>query len=105
MAKDVKTKNLSIFADVMTALAADAVAEIDGISLLSSRRSTRGSVSVYFLPNDRVTLDLFVTVEQGYIVPAIVAIVQEKVKSEIEGATKFRVHSINVQVVSVNIQQ
>ena len=34
-----------------------------------------------------------------------IATLQEKVKNQIEGATKFKVQSINVQVVNVNVVQ
>lgn len=105
MAKDAKLKNIAVFSDVITALATDAVAEVDGINLLNSKRSSRSSVSVYFLPNEKVAVDLFVSIDQGYNVPTAVANLQEMVKAEIEGATKFRVQSVNVQIVSVNIQQ
>lgn len=48
-----------------------------------------------------MTVDLFVNTLYGYRVPVVVAAVQEKVKAEIENATRFRVHSVNVQVMSV----
>ncbi|HAT84218.1 MAG TPA: Asp23/Gls24 family envelope stress response protein, partial [Clostridiales bacterium] len=38
-------------------------------------------------------------------VPTQVAVLQEKVKKQIEGATKFKVQSVNVQVVTVNVAQ
>ena len=84
----------------------DAAAEVDGVEVLRSKdRSKRairgGGVSVYFLPNDKVAVDVYVNVNFPCRVPEAVAAVQQRVKEEIEGATRFRVHSVNVQVVSV----
>lgn len=106
MQKELNEKNLSVFSDVIMSLASDAASEVEGVEVLRSRdhskRSIRGGgVSVYFLPNEKVTVDLFVNILYGYRVPVVVAEVQQKVKAEIEGATRFRVHSVNVQVMSV----
>lgn len=104
MAKERSKDNMSVFSDVITSLAADAASEIEGVELLRSkgkRLSGQSGVFVYFLPNDKVTIDLFVNVCFGSVIPSTVAHVQEKVKSEVEGATKYRVLSVNVQVVDV----
>ena len=106
MPKEMNAKNLSVFSDVIMSLASDAASEVEGVEVLRSRdhskRSIRGGgVSVYFLPNEKVTVDVFVNIVYGHRVPVVVAEVQQKVKAEIENATKFRVHNVNVQVVSV----
>ena len=115
MPKEINEKNLSVFSDVIMSLASDAAAEVDGVEVLRSKdrskrairkdRSKRairgGGVSVYFLPNDKVAVDIYVNINFPCRVPEAVAAVQQRVKEEIEGATRFRVHSVNVQVVSV----
>lgn len=106
MVKERKSDNMSVFSDVIMTLASDAASEIEGVEVLRSGDQSKkpirgGGVSVYFLPNDKVTVDLFVNINYGYRVPVAVAEVQQKVKSEIESATRFRVHSVNVQVMSV----
>ena len=87
MPKENNAKNLSVFSDVIMSLASDAAAEVEGVEVLRSRdfskRAIRGG-GVY-----------------PCRVPEAVAAVQQRVKEEIEGATRFRVHSVNVQVVSV----
>ncbi len=103
MAKDTNKKT-SVFSDVITSLAYDAASAADGIQVLAKdgKKSFRGcGVSVYFLPDDKVTIDLFVNIEFGYRVPETVAVVQEKVKTEVENSTKYQVHSVNVQIVDV----
>ncbi len=106
MSKDNNAKNLAVFSDVIMSLASDAASEVSGIEVLrstSGKKSIRGGgVSVYFLPNDKVTIDLFVNIDARYTIPSAVSEVQEHVIKEVEGATKYRVHSVNVQVVGVN---
>ncbi|HIS58307.1 MAG TPA: Asp23/Gls24 family envelope stress response protein [Candidatus Limadaptatus stercoravium] len=106
MPKEMNAKNLSVFSDVIMSLASDAAAEVEGVEVLRSRDSSKrairgGGVSVYFLPNDKVAVDVFVNVNYPCRVPEAAAAVQQRVKEEIEGATRFRVHNVNVQVVSV----
>ena len=48
-----------------------------------------------------MAVDVFVNVNSPCRVPEAAAAVQQRVKEEIEGATRFRVHNVNVQVVSV----
>lgn len=106
MAKELNAKNMSVFSDVIMSLASDAASDVEGVEVLRSRDRSKksirgGGVSVYFLPNEKVAVDLFVNIVYGYRVPVAVAEVQEKVKAEIENATRFRVHNVNVQVMSV----
>ncbi len=103
MAKD-NAKSISVLSDVLVSLATEAAQDVEGICLLNSKRN-RGAVSVYVLPNEKVAVDLFVNIELGYRVPSQVAQLQEKVKKQIEGATKFKVQSVNVQVMNVNVAQ
>ena len=105
MAKD-NNKNMSVFSDVIKSLAFDAAMGVEGVIVLrgkdSFRKSVReGGASVEFLPNERVNINLTVNVHFGFTVPALVAAVQEKVKAEVEGSTKYHVHSINVHVKDV----
>ena len=104
MANKIYSNNLDTFNKVITSLATDAVADVEGISLLGTKKS-RGAVSVYFLPNEKVSVDMFVNISQGYTVPAAVAALQENVKNQIERATKYKVHTVNVHVMSVSIEQ
>ncbi|MEG1529164.1 MAG: Asp23/Gls24 family envelope stress response protein [Clostridia bacterium] len=106
MANEVNQKNTAVFSDVIMSLASDAASDVEGIEVLRSHNGSKksirgGGVSVYFLPNDKVTIDLFVNIEQGRTVPVTIAEVQERVIKEVESATKYRVHSVNVQVVGV----
>lgn len=99
-----KEKNVTVLNDVLVSLATEAAGEVKGVSLLNSKRN-KGAVSVYVLENEKVAVDCFVNIDIGCSVPVQVALLQEKIKMQIERATKFAVQSVNVQVVNVNIPQ
>lgn len=96
------SKNKEVFGKVIQALASDAASNIEGVELCAVKRS-KEPVSVQFLPNEKVTVTLYVTLSQNYPVPQAVAKLQENVKAQIEGTTKFKVHSVDVEVVGVRI--
>ncbi len=96
-------QNLSVFQDVIISLVQEAVGGVGGVKLVA-KRGAKSGVSVEFLPSDRVDVTLFVVVSEGAVVPSLAAQVQEKVKKEIEGVTKYRVHYVNVQIESVSVQ-
>lgn len=101
------TKNSSdreVFSNVITALARDAATEVSGIVLVDGRRAQR-AVSVTILPNEKVQVDLAIDVALAGSIPTKVAELQEKVKTQIENATKFKVNAVNVSVEGVNIEQ
>lgn len=102
MAKENNPKNTPVFIDVITSIAVDAANGVEGIHLLDSSKSKK-SCNVYFLENDKVTLDLYVNVDAGFIIPNVVADLQDKIKTAIENTTKFIVSSINVQIMTVLI--
>lgn len=97
-----KEKNTTVLNDVLVSLATEAAQEVQGICLLNSKRN-RGAVAVYVLENEKVAVDCFVNIDLGYSVPAQVSLLQERIKTKIEHATKFTVQAVNVQVVNVNI--
>lgn len=99
-----REKKETVLNDVLVSLATEAAGEVKGVSFLNSKRN-RGAVSVYMLENEKVAVDCFVNIDIGYSVPVQVALLQEKIKMQIERATKFAVQSVNVQVVNVNIPQ
>lgn len=103
MANQSHSKNLEVFSKVFTTLAVDAASNVQGIELPDVKRSH--AVTVTFLPNDKVILDMVVNIELGRSVPQAVAELQDSVKSQIESATKYKVHAVNVHVKNVLISQ
>lgn len=105
MAKDNNKKQLSVFSDVIKSLAIDATMGVEGVVLHQNEGIKKllfgAGTSVSFLPNDKVNIDITIDILSGYTVPAVVAAVQEKIKAEVEGSTKYHIHSINITVKKV----
>ena len=97
--------NIVVFKSVIKSLVSDAAIEIEGVSLADAKHYKKSGVEVEFLENDKVSVSLPIVIELGNTVPKTVAAVQERVKGEIENATRFRVASVNVEVVSVCVPQ
>lgn len=97
--------NIAVFKSVIKSLVSDAIVEVEGAEVADAKLAKKNGVEVEFLENDKVSVRISIVVELGYTVPTIVAAVQERVKGEIETATRFRVASIDVEVVSVSIPQ
>ena len=97
--------NIAVFKSVIKSLVNDAIVEIEGASLADPKRFKKNGVEVEFLENDKVSVRVPIVIELGYTVPTTVAAVQERVKGEIENATKYRVNSVDVEVVSVSVPQ
>lgn len=93
-----------VFSKVMTALARDAANEVGGVRLAKDGRLKK-AITVSFLPNEKVQIDLIVGVAPGVSVPSKVAELQECVKREIESATKFKVNAVNVTISFVANEQ
>ncbi len=98
------SSDFDVFSKVISTLARDAAAEVTGVSLIEDGR-TKKAVSVSFLQNKKVQVDVAVTVAFGSSIPAKVAELQEHVKHEIEESTKFVVNAVNVSVEGVDIEQ
>ncbi len=95
-------KKDNVLVDVIRSLANDAIIDTDGVEVCATRRGQ--NIGVTFLDSDRVSIDCVINIDLGFTVPVSVAELQDNVKRQIESATKFRVHSVNVEVAGVNIQ-
>ena len=101
--------------DVVAMIASLATREVDGVSAMAGnvtgelmskvgiKNMTKG-VKVDIL-EDHVTVDLAVTVEYGYNIPATCQKVQGKVKTAIENMTGLKVTDVNIRIAGVNMQK
>lgn len=99
--------------DVVTMIAALAAKEVEGvaamsgnvpgeiISRVSGKNLTKG-VKVEIV-NKNVKVNLYVTVEYGYNIPAISQQIQGKVKSAIENMTGLQVTDVNIRIAGVSM--
>ncbi|MCM1327213.1 MAG: Asp23/Gls24 family envelope stress response protein [Bacteroidales bacterium] len=97
--------------DVVSMIASLAAIEVDGVSSMAGnitnelmskvgmKKLTKG-VRVDVLENN-VTVDLTVTMEYGYNIPATCQLVQNKVKSAIENMTGLTCSDVNIRIAGV----
>ncbi len=103
MAKD--KNNVKLVEDIIAALSVQAAESVEGLEVLASDGKKKGdaskSVQVYFIGEGKVSIDIFLNAVYGYNVPEVVCQVQDKIKTGVEGSTKFKVSGINVKIVNV----
>ena len=122
MEKEIDKKNLvlkedesigtvQIADDVVAMIASLAATEVDGVSAMAgnitnelmSKSLTKG-VKVEVLDKN-VTVDLTVTMEYGYNIPATCQAVQQKVKNAIENMTGLTCSDVNIRIAGVNMKK
>ena len=103
--------------DVVAMIAGLAATEVDGVSAMSGnitdelmgkvgiaiKKQTKG-VRVDILEGT-VSVDLALTLEYGYNIPATCNKVQEKVKSALETMTGFEVSDVNIRIIGIKMQE
>lgn len=97
--------------DVVSMIASLAAVEVEGVSAMAGnitnelmskvgmKKLTKG-VRVDVLENN-VTVDLTVTMEYGYNIPATCQLVQNKVKSAIENMTGLTCSDVNIRIAGI----
>lgn len=106
--------------DVVAMIAGLAATEVEGVSSMSGnitnelmgkvsmpnigmKKQTKG-VKVDILEGT-VSVDLALTLEYGYNIPATCNKVQEKVKGAIETMTGFEVSDVNIRIIGIKMQE
>lgn len=101
--------------DVVAMIASLATQEVEGVSAAAGNvtgelmnkvgiKNMKKGVKVDILQNN-VTVDLALTVEYGYNIPATCQKVQAKVQSAIENMTGLTVSDVNIRIAGVNMQK
>ncbi len=107
MAKKVND-NFQVFSDVIVSLSQNATSQVEGIQIDTNNASKKASkdkgIHVSFLPNDKISIDVICDIYYGYAVSEVASLAQEKIIAAVEGATKYKVQSVNVHVNSVIVQ-
>lgn len=100
--------------DVVAMIASLATTEVDGVSAMAGnitndlmskvgmKNLTKG-VKVEVLEGN-VTVDLAVTMEYGYNIPATCQKVQQKVKATIENMTGLNCADVNIRIAGINLK-
>ncbi|MCR5755394.1 MAG: Asp23/Gls24 family envelope stress response protein [Acetatifactor sp.] len=101
--------------DVVAMIASLAATEVEGVSAMAGNitnelmskvgmKSLTKGVKVDVLAGN-VTVDLSVTMEYGYNIPATCQKVQLKVKNAIENMTGLTCSDVNIRIAGVNIKK
>lgn len=113
--EDENIGSVKIADDVVAMIAGIAATEVEGVSAMigtitnelmskaGMKKLTKG-VKVEVLEGV-VTVDLSVTLEYGYNIPATCQKVQEKVKTAIENMTGLKVADVNIRIAGVNMTE
>ena len=99
---------LNIAEDVVAAIVADAVKQIEGVGAmsqnvteqLSGKKALRG-VRVEKI-EDAVAIDVYLMARYGYAIPDVAQKVQESVTNAVGGMTGFPVKEVNVHVGGIS---
>ena len=103
--------SIKISEEVVASIAGLATAETDGVaslatglagdiaSFLGKKTASRGVKIIFEEKN--VTIELFILVKYGYVIPDVAKKVQDRVHNAIESMTGLAVTAINVNVTGV----
>lgn len=106
---------IKISEDVIGTIAGLAAAEVEGVYEMSG--SIAGNISEILgkknlskgvkviLNEEEVTIDLFILVEYGMVIPEISWKIQENVKSTVENMTGLQVTQVNVHIEGINFKK
>ena len=107
--------SVKIADDVVAMIAALAATEVEGVAALSGnmtneflsrvgvRNAAKGTrVEVI---QKKVKVDLAITIEYGFNIPATCQRVQTKVKNAVENMTGLEVSDVNIRIAGVNMQK
>ncbi len=106
---------IKIADDVLIAIVQTATMEIEGIHSINStlagdiigKLGKKSSFKGINISNDnnRLTININLSIKQNYKIIEVAQNVQNKVKSAIESMTGFEIEKININIVSVEIEK
>lgn len=107
--------SVQIADDVVAMIASLAATEVEGVSAIAgnitNEMMSRGGVKKIAkgvrvdVQEDRVRVDLAVTLEYGYNIPVICQKVQLKVKSAVENMTGLSCNDVNIRILGITIKK
>lgn len=111
--REEKAGTVKIADDVVAMIAALAATEVDGIAAMAgnltnellSRVGVKGlsKGARVDVTGKKVKVELAITMEYGYNIPATCQKVQTKVKSAIENMTGLEVMDVNIRIAGINV--
>ncbi len=115
LVQPVEKGTVNISEDVVAAIAALAISEVEGVCGLSSsftadikemlgRKNMSKGVHLT-IEEDIVTVECYVIVLYGYEIPAVASAIQNGVISAVESMTGLKVAAVNVDVCGISAQK
>jgi len=106
---------INISEDVVVAIAAESVEDIEGVKCLASnigvdfadflgKKNVSKGVKVV-LNGNQVTTDIYVMIKYGYVIPNVARKIQEAVTSSIESMTGLKAAAVNIHVTGVTLEK
>ena len=104
--------SINISEDVVAAIAADAIGEIEGVGAMMTtmteqlteqfmgKKPARGIRMD--IQDGEITLDVYLTVRYGYAIPETARKVQDSVGAAVSAMTGYNVHAVNVHVGGIS---
>ncbi|MEG0855027.1 MAG: Asp23/Gls24 family envelope stress response protein [Terrisporobacter sp.] len=93
--------------DVIVTIAGLAALEVEGVETITSltdKLLKNNGVKIQ-IEDDKVTLDVAITVEYGMSIPDVSMKVQENVKNTVETMTGLEVSQVNIQVQEISFKK
>lgn len=113
--EDENLGSVKIADDVVAMIAALAATEVEGVAAMSGNmtnellsrvgvRNAAKGTRVEVLQK-RVKVDLAITIEYGFNIPATCQRVQTKVKNAVENMTGLEVTDVNIRIAGINVSK
>lgn len=101
--------------DVVSVIAGLAATEVDGVASMASNISSDLMSKVGYrsltkgvktnIENGKVKIEMAITMQYGYNIPATCSKAQEKIKTTIENMTGLEVTDVNIRIAGVDMQK
>ncbi len=100
------------YVNIITSVAGSAASQVEGIASVSyeagltkniklGKKGKSKAISVELYDDMTAIIDVSVNVYYGHVIPRVIAGLQEKIKTEVERATSYKVKAVNVTVAGV----
>ncbi len=99
------------YVSIITSVAGSAASQVEGIASVSYEaglaknkklgKNRNNAITVELYDDMTAIIDVSVNVYYGHVIPRVIAGLQEKIKTEVEKATSYKVKAINVTVAGV----
>ena len=111
--EDEKIGSVKIADDVVAMIAALAATEVEGVAAMAGnmtheflskvgvKNAAKGARVEVF--QQKVKVDLAITIEYGFNIPASCQRVQSKVKNAVENMTGLEVTDVNIRIAGINV--